>query len=304
MQVFVSYQRRDALLAAHLLGYAVRAGGHVAFVDTGSIGGGEAFREVIAQAVGASNVVLALIGPGFETARLHDPHNVIAFEWQRARFHGLPVMPVLLDGAPMPTDDALPAALRWFTRANAWPLRTTTLGPDVDALVAGLPSLAVAPRQAARVLWVDDKPANNEGERAVLRPHGLVFDNVVSTREALAQMAFATYDLVITDLGRSGSSDRSSQAGHHFLAEPALRHGGPPVVVYGNLAARIRARALRAQGAAAVCTTPDELVRAALALLGRDAETAAPAVSAPPASPPAAPSPAAPSRRARGPAGR
>jgi CheY-like chemotaxis protein len=308
MRVFVSYQRRDALWPAHLLGYALRAAGHEAFVDTGDIDGGAPFREVIAQSIAQANVVVALVGAGFDAARLHEPANVIAFEWQRARFHGLPVVPALVDRPGMPADADLPAPLRWFTRANAWPLRSATLGPDVDALVAGLPRLAVAPRQAARVLWVDDKPANNENERALLRPHGLVFDNVVSTREALAQMAFAPYDLVITDLGRSGSSDRSSHAGHHFLAEPALRDGGPPVVVYGNLAARIRAKGLLAQGAAAVCTTPEDLVRVVLALLGRDAgaeaEVGAPAVRAPPASPPAAPSRAEPSRRAPGRAGR
>lgn len=304
MRVFVSYQRRDALWPAHLVGYALRAAGHHAFVDTGDIDGGAPFRDVIAQAIGQANVVVALVGAGFDATRLHEPANVIAFEWQRARFHGLPVVPALVDRPGMPADADLPAPLRWFTRANAWPLRSATLGPDVDALVAGLPRLAVVPRQAARVLWVDDKPANNEGERARLRPHGLVFDNVVSTSEALAQMAFAPYDLVITDLGRSGSSDRSSQAGHQFLAEPALRNGGPPVVVYGNLAARIRAKALLAQGAAAVCTTPDGLIDTVLKLLGRDSAGGASTVTAPPASPAAAPSPAAPSRRARGPAGR
>ena len=41
MMVFLSYQRADTLFAAHALGYPLRAGGHEAFVDTGSIGGGE-----------------------------------------------------------------------------------------------------------------------------------------------------------------------------------------------------------------------------------------------------------------------
>lgn len=270
LQVFVSYQRRDALLHAHLLGYALRAAGHGAFVDTGSIGGGEVFRDTIAQAIAHSQAVIALLGPAFDAARLHEPANVVTFEWQRARFHGLPVVPVLIDGAPMPAEETLPAPLRWLTRTNAWPLRAATLGPDVEALLAGLPLLAVKPRQAARVLWVDDRPANNERERALLRPHGLVFDNVVSTQEALAQMAFASYDLVITDLGRKQSSDASSNAGRDFLAEPALREGGPPVVVYGGVGARIRARELRERGAAAVCADPMDLVAQVLRLLGRE----------------------------------
>lgn len=269
MQAFVSYQRRDALMPAHLLAYALRAAGHRAFVDTGDIGGGEPFREVIAQAIASSNAMLALVGPGFDAARLHAPGNVVAYEWQRARFHGLPVLPVLLDGASMPADAALPPALRWFTRANAWPLRSATLGADVDALLAGLPLLAVPPSRAARVLWVDDQPARNETERNHLRAHGLVFDNVVSTREALAQLDVQHYDLVITDLVRDASSDRSSVAGAHFLDEPQLRDGGPPVVIYAGWRASMAADALRARGAAAVCNDAATLEAEVLRLLGR-----------------------------------
>lgn len=278
MQVFVSYQRRDTLLAAHLLGYALRAAGHRAFVDTGSIDGGAVFRDAIAQAIGASNVVVALLGTGFDAARLHEPANVIGFEWQRARFHGLPVVPVLVDRPAMLDDAALPAPLRWLTRHNAWPLRSATLGPDVDALVAGLPLLAMSPRQAARVLWVDDRPSNNERERDRLRPQGLVFDNVVSTREALAQLAHQHYDLVITDLGRRDSSDRSAGAGAEFLGHPALREGGPPVVVYAGAGALAREAELKLLGAAAVCADPWTLERQVLQLLGRGAGLGASAI--------------------------
>ncbi len=269
MQAFVSYQRRDALMPAHLLAYALRAAGHQAFVDTGDIDGGEPFREVIAQAIAASNAVLALVGPGFDAARLHAPGNVVAFEWQRARFHGLPVLPVLLEGALLPAEAALPPGLRWVTRANAWPLRSATLGRDVDALLAALPLLAQTPRRAARVLWVDDQPARNEAERDALRAKGLVFDNVVSTREALAQLAVEPYDLVITDLVRDASSDRSDAAGADFLAQPALRDGGPPVVIYAGWRALMAADTLRAHGAAAVCADAAELQAQVLRLLGR-----------------------------------
>lgn len=278
MQVFVSYQRRDSLLAAHLLGYALRAAGHGAFVDTGSIDGGATFRDTIAGAIGASNLLVALVGAGFDATRLHDPASVIAFEWQRARVHGVPVVPVLVDRPAMLDEAALPAPLRWFCRRNAWPMRSATLGPDVDALVAGLPRLGVSPRRAARVLWVDDRPSNNEGERDRLRMHGLVFDNVVSTREALLQLTQESYDLVITDLGRRTSSDRSSAAGTDLLEHPALQRGGPPVVVYAGAGALAREAELLDRGAAVVCADPWALERAVLKLLGRDDEPAASAI--------------------------
>ena len=213
MIVFVSYQRADTLFAAHALGYALRLGGHDAFVDTGGIGGGDLYPQVISQAMSTANVVLALVGPSFDVARLREPTSVVAFEWRRARFHGATVVPVLVDGGRMPADRALPAELRWFTKRNAYPLRGASLSTDMSALVDAIDVLAATPRRAARVLWVDDKPANNEWERKLLRPHGIVFDNVVSTSEAVQQLANESYDLVITDLGRRGSSDRSQRAG-------------------------------------------------------------------------------------------
>lgn len=274
MQAFVSYQRADTLWAAHLLGYALRAAGCGSFIDTGSIGGGEAYRDVIQQAIERSNVVLALVGPTFDVQRLHNSDNVVAFEWRRARFHGAAVVPVLVDGAAMPADESMPPALRWFTRRNAYALRRASLGPDVDALVTALPLLATAPRAAARVLWVDDQPANNEAERDALRPHGLVFDNVVSTREALAQLENERYDLVITDLARTGSSDASRAAGQDFLAHPALRRAGPPVIVYAGLRMLAQADTLLQRGASAVTADAHELIHQALRLLGRGDEPA------------------------------
>ena len=82
-------------------------------------------------------------------------------------------------------------------------LRTPTLGRDIDALVDAVPHLAAESR-AYRILWVDDHPANNEQERAFLRPEGILFDNVVSTREAIEQLRFSRYDLVITTSAGSG----------------------------------------------------------------------------------------------------
>lgn len=273
MKVFVSYQRADTLFAAHALGYALRCGGHEAFVDTGSIGSGALYRQVIAGAVSTSQLVFALIGPGFDAQRLHEPTNVVAYEWQRARFHGAALAPVLVDAGVMPADEQLPSALRWITRRNALVLRRASLSADIDACVAAVPALATTPRAAARVLWVDDHPANNEAERKWLRPHGIVFDNVVSTGEALEQLVAQSYDLVITDLGRRGSSDRSATAGADFLELAALR-GGPPVIVYAGSWAVAQRDVLRRRGALEVMASREQLYASVLGVLGRAATPA------------------------------
>jgi CheY-like chemotaxis protein len=271
MNIFLSYQRADALHITHALHYALANAGHDAFVDTGSIARGSIFPQEIANAMARTNLMLAIVGRQFQVGRLHEPTNVIAFEWRRARFHGVPVIPVLLDGAVIPPDADWPAELRWFPKRNAAWLRDASLKPDIDALVAAVPTLAAAPRQALRVLWVDDRPSNNEYERRCLRLHGLVFDNVVSTSEALDQLANDSYDLVITDLGRA-SSDASPRAGEALIEHPAVRNGGPPVVVYAGASAVRRRDELVERGAAAVMADREELFQCVLLLLGRSKE--------------------------------
>jgi CheY-like chemotaxis protein len=273
MRVFVSYQRADTAPTAHALGYALRLGGHDAFVDTGSIGAGELYRQVIANEVAMSNLLFALIGPAFNARRLHEPSSVVCYEWQRARFHGAAVVPIVVDGAGMPSDEQLPPALRWLTRRNALALRRGSFSADIDACVAAVPTLATTPRRAARVLWVDDRPANNEFERKWLRPHGIVFDSVVSTDEALEQLANESYDLVITDLGREHSSDRSATAGAAFLDQPIVRNGGPPVIVYAGTWAVAQRGDLISRGALDVMSNREHLFDTVLGVLGRSAQT-------------------------------
>jgi len=269
MNVFVSYQRADTAMAAHALFYALRLEGHRAYIDTGDIGVGQLYRQVISDAIAESNLVLALIGPAFDAGRLGEPTSVVAFEWQRARFHGAAVVPLLVDGGTMPRDDQLAPQLRWFTRRNAITLRRASFSTDIATCVSAVSTMARLPRRAARVLWVDDRPANNEFERKLLRPHGIVFDSVVSTAEAIEQLVNESYDLVITDLGRQGSSDRSASAGAAFLDQPVIRDGGPPVIVYAGTWALAQRADLVRRGAIEVMANRDALIESVLAILGR-----------------------------------
>jgi CheY-like chemotaxis protein len=126
------------------------------------------------------------------------------------------------------------------------------------------------------VLWVDDKPANNEYERSLLRPQGLVFDNVVSSAEAIEQLLTSTYDLVITDLGRRLSSDRSLGAGRDLLSHPVIiKDGGPPVIVYAGRDAVAQEEELRALGAFGVSRDRDHFLNLVHQALGRSTGTPA-----------------------------
>ena len=91
----------------------------------------------------------------------------------------------------------------------------------------------------------------------------------MSTAEAVEQLANESYDLVITDLGRADSSDRSQTAGGSFLKHPTVTQGGPPVLVYASQWAVTQKDELMRLGASEVTADPQELIDSVLGVLGR-----------------------------------
>lgn len=235
VKVFVSYRHADTFAAAHAIGYALRCRGHEAFVDTWNIGEGENIFSVISAAIAQSNCTIALMGPSFQLDKLSERTDAVAFEWRKSRFHGIPIVPVLVFEATMPARSSFPEDLQFVKDRLAFHLRKPTFSEDMIRLVDNVDLISGEPRRAARVLWVDDEPRNNENERKELRQHGIVFDNVVSSNEALDQLAFEHYDLIISDICRSLSSDGDDNAGETLLL--TLRTSGrrTPVVFYTSL---------------------------------------------------------------------
>ena len=80
--VFVNYRRDDTGWAANLLADALRRrlGPDRVFLDNSSIALGAAFAKEIEDAVLRSATLLALIGPHWDTARLHDPQDWVRRE--------------------------------------------------------------------------------------------------------------------------------------------------------------------------------------------------------------------------------
>lgn len=56
--------------------------------------------------------------------------------------------------------------------------------------------------KGAQFLWVDDQPENNINERRMFRQLDVDIDSVTDNERALAALANARYDLVISDVGR------------------------------------------------------------------------------------------------------
>ncbi|MCW5665536.1 MAG: toll/interleukin-1 receptor domain-containing protein [Piscinibacter sp.] len=147
--IFLSYRRRDSASATGRLADRLveHFGPERVFHDHASILAGEDFAAAIRRAINLSTVVLAVIGPDWleardehGTRRLDDPNDFVRLEIADALDAGLPVLPVLVEGAAMPTAAQLPAVLADFARCQAVELSESRWRYDSDRLIALLQS--------------------------------------------------------------------------------------------------------------------------------------------------------------------
>ena len=154
--VFISYRREDSPGHAGRVFDRVRArfGADIVFMDVTAIDAGADFVDAIEQAVGTCDVLLAIIGPLWVGAadsagrkRLETPNDFIRLEIAGALKRNVRVVPVLVDGAVMPTAGDLPDDLQPLLRRNAVELRDARWDADIDQLLASLERI-VKPQEA------------------------------------------------------------------------------------------------------------------------------------------------------------
>ncbi len=157
--IFVSYRRQET---SHLAGrlydrLADRFGEGQVFIDVDTIEPGVDFAEEIFRAVAACKVLLAIIGPNWLTAtderggrRLDDPDDIVRLEIEAALARGVRVIPILVEGAVMPSRQDLPESLAGLVRRNALLIRHESFRYDAGRLMTAIePILAPAPGIAA-----------------------------------------------------------------------------------------------------------------------------------------------------------
>jgi hypothetical protein len=124
------------------LARALRAqmSGWTVFLDVTDMPGGVRFQDHLRATVRDATVVLAVIGPRWFVARTRvDPPRIagktdpVRLELKDAYRFGKHVIPVLVDGARMPTLDQLPRGTRWL--ATERPVNATS---SADETVAAL----------------------------------------------------------------------------------------------------------------------------------------------------------------------
>jgi hypothetical protein len=141
--IFISYRRGDSLattgrLYDHL---KVRLGADRIFMDLDAIEPGLDFVEAIEQAVGRCDVLLAVIGSSWlrmledEKRRSSDHDDFVGLEIGAALKRNIRVIPILVDGTPMPRANDLPEELKPLVRRNAFELSHKHFGLDVERLI-------------------------------------------------------------------------------------------------------------------------------------------------------------------------
>jgi hypothetical protein len=145
--VFISYRRQESSgMAGRLYDRLVaRFGDDQVFMDVDKIALGVDFAEVITQAVGTCEVLLAVIGPHWLTAtdedgqrRLDDPDDIVRVEIQAALKRNIRVIPILVEGAVMPRGKQLPEGLVSLARRNALSVRHESFRDDADRLLKAI----------------------------------------------------------------------------------------------------------------------------------------------------------------------
>lgn len=147
MKIFLSYRRSDTSGYANgLHDRLVQHFGTGSIVrDLDTIPAGADFVRFIEESIDSSDVVVALIGRDWLRAkdskgkrRLDDPDDYVRLELSRALESEIPVIPVLVEEATMPSRDKLPPELARLATRNALEISDSRWRHDVDRLITAL----------------------------------------------------------------------------------------------------------------------------------------------------------------------
>jgi hypothetical protein len=146
-KVFINYRRDDSSASAGRL--YDRLSSHFPkdqiFIDVDNLDPGVDFVEAIEQSVVSCDALIAVIGRHWlisadekRRRRLDNPEDFVRLEIASALKRDIRVIPVLVDGASMPSPSELPDDLKALVRRNAVEVSHTRFSTDSERLVAAL----------------------------------------------------------------------------------------------------------------------------------------------------------------------
>lgn len=147
--IFISYRRNDSSdvtgrIYDRLVQHYPRD--HI-FKDVDSIPLGVDFRKHLADSVGQCHILLAVIGKYWlgggmvPEGVLENPRDFVRIEIETALQRGIPVIPLLVQGASIPKEDDLPDSLKLLAYHNALSIRADPdFHQDMARLIKGIES--------------------------------------------------------------------------------------------------------------------------------------------------------------------
>lgn len=146
-RLFVSYRNDDSVYAAAAIADRLIRffGSDNVFRDRDALALGEVYPSRIQRALERCDTVLAVIGRSWLEIRdgagqrcLDNPEDWVRTELRMAFERRIPVVPVLLDDAPLPDPAHLPDDIRVLPLSTYWQVRHQSFESDVRGLIDGL----------------------------------------------------------------------------------------------------------------------------------------------------------------------
>ena len=145
--VFISYRRDESAGYAGRISDALveHFGEDKVFRDIDSLEPGLDFAEAIERAIESSEVLIAVVGKSWLTAtdaagqkRIENPDDYVRTEIATALKRNIRVIPLLIQGAAMPSARELPDDLAPLSRRNAFEIHDSSWRDDIRRLVTAL----------------------------------------------------------------------------------------------------------------------------------------------------------------------
>jgi hypothetical protein len=215
-RIFVSYRRAETAPQAGWLCDRLAE----------QFGRPQVIRDAAPDAVASCDALLALIGHYWLTPA--GPDDAVRREIESALAHGIPVIPVLVDGARMPTAAELPPSLAGLARRPPLGLGAASPELDVSRLVQALDQ-SVAERQATQA-----GPARNQPTVTGMAPSGPAPTRPMPPRRlrprtiAVAAGGIVAAAIVTFILIPGGKPASSSSASSHRDSSPKIASSPSP----------------------------------------------------------------------------
>ncbi|MFZ3375210.1 MAG: toll/interleukin-1 receptor domain-containing protein [Chthoniobacterales bacterium] len=159
--IAISYRREDSLPITGRLYDRLQArfGKRAVFMDFDSIPPGMDFREQIKRTIGAADVVIAVIGPNWlgqktdGSRRIDHAMDFVRLEIEYALKGDIPIIPLLVNNAPMPQPETLPQEIEALAYRNALPLDSgLDFNNHAERLITGVYKLIGRRKKETRTL--------------------------------------------------------------------------------------------------------------------------------------------------------